>query len=186
MKRSLHLLTVTLLLSAAVWAATLAGVTLADTIDVGGHKLLLNGLALRKKFIFKVYVAGLYLPARQNSPGVILAADEPRVMVMHFLRSVEAKKINEAWLDGLQSNTPHAPAELKKQFALLTSWMENVNEGDQLQFKYTPQQGCEVLVKGRSKGTIPGKAFADALLGCWIGPDPGPGEGFKSNLLGVR
>lgn len=39
-------------------AASLAGVTLPDTEQVGGTKLVLNGLGLRTKFMVKVYVAG--------------------------------------------------------------------------------------------------------------------------------
>ena len=42
-------------------AASLAGVTLPDTAQVAGTTLVLNGLGLRKKFVVKVYVAGLYL-----------------------------------------------------------------------------------------------------------------------------
>jgi hypothetical protein len=33
------------------------------------------------------------------------------------------------------------------------------------------------------KGKIGDKAFSDAMLRTWIGPKPGPGEGFKKNLL---
>jgi len=38
-------------------------------------------------------------------------------------------------------------------------------------------------VKGKVKGTIPGKEFARALFACWIGDKP-PGKGFKAGLLG--
>ena len=30
------------------------------------------------------------------------------------------------------------------------------------------------------------KEFADALFKSWIGPKPGPGEGFKKNLMGMK
>ena len=42
---------------------------------------------------------------------------------------------------------------------------------------------CPVL-NGKTKGTLPGKAFADAVLATWIGPEPGPGEDFKKAMLG--
>jgi len=47
-------------LSPCTLAAELAGATLPDTLAVGGT-LKLNGLGLRKKAVFKVYVGGLYL-----------------------------------------------------------------------------------------------------------------------------
>ena len=37
---------------------------------------------------------------------------------------------------------------------------------------------------GKEKGTLAGKATADAILSTWIGPKPGPGGRFKRNILG--
>lgn len=165
-------------------AGTLAGVTMADQATIDGQSLALNGLALRSKAIFKVYVAGLYLPAKQADAAAILGADAPRQMVMHFLRDVGADKVNEGWSEGLAANTPGAGAEVKAGFDQLMKAMENVEEGDRLTFTYTPATGTTVNVKGKDKGTIAGKAFADALLACWLGPKPGPGEDFKQALLG--
>jgi hypothetical protein len=153
-------------------------------LKIGDQTLVLNGLALRKKVIFKVYVAGLYLPAKEQSGEKILAVDGLRCTVMHFLRSVEAGKINEAWFEGLQANTPNHSLELKKQFDTLATLMEDLKEGDKLVFTYQPGKGTEVKVKGIIKGVLGDKAFADALFSCWIGKKPGPGEDFKQGLLG--
>lgn len=174
-----------LLLSLAAVAATLASVTMPDTMDVDGQKMVLNGMALRKKVIFKVYVDGLYLPRKESSGEKILQADGLRVNVMHFLRKVEASRINEAWLDGLKDNTPNPSPELKNQFDTLCFWMEEMREGDKLMFTYRPGKGTEVSVKGKVKGTLESKAFSDALFACWMGPKPGPGESFKKGLLGI-
>ena len=155
-------------------------------MDVNGQQLVLNGMALRKKVIFKVYVAGLYLPAKEQSGEKILAADGPRCTVMHFLRGVSAKQVNEAWYDGLEANTPGYSAQLKQQFDALAALMEKLSDGDKLVFTYIPGAGTEVKVKGKVKGTLGDKAFADALFSCWIGKKPGPGEGFKKGLLGLK
>jgi hypothetical protein len=165
-------------------AGTLKGVTMPDSIQVEGKTLVLNGMALRKKVIFKVYVAGLYLPQKESSGEKILKADQERRCVMHWLRSVGTKKINGGWYDGLEANTPGYSPELKKQFDTMSGWMEDVKEGDLIVFTYIPEKGTEVSVKNKIKGTIEGKAFADALFACWIGPKPGPGKGFKEDLLG--
>lgn len=175
---------VLLAVAVPVLAGSLAGVTLPDTLKIGEQQLVLNGVALRTKLMIKVYVAGLYIPQKKADAAEILAEDSPRRMEMHFLRSVEAAKISEAWRDGLAGNTPAADAELKKQFETLCGFMEDMTEGSVLLLTYVPGKGTEVQVKGKSKGAIPGKAFADALLACWIGPKPGPGEKFKLGLLG--
>lgn len=164
-------------------AGSLAGITFPDGVKLGEKNLVLNGMALRTKLIFKVYVAGLYLSAKEGDPGTILAGDGSRRMVMHFLRKVESEKISEAWKDGLKANTPNAGSEVKQQFDQLSGWMEEMKEGDRLQLTYVPGEGTTVEVKGKVKGMIAGKLFADALLACWIGPQPGPGEDFKKALL---
>ncbi len=173
------------LFSVPIIAGTLAGVTLPDAMDLDGQQLLLNGMALRKKVVFKVYVAGLYLAAREKDGARVLADDGARCTVMHFLRGVSANQVNEAWYEGLEANTPGHSDELKKQFDELAALMEPLKSGDKLVFAYRPGVGTEVKVKGKVKGTLAGKAFADALFACWIGPKPGPGEKFKAGLLGL-
>ena len=160
------------------------GVSLPRRLDLEGHALILNGTATRKKFIVKVYVAGLYLPARESDAEKILGADEPRHLVMQFVHDVDKGKMCNAWNEALANNTPDASAELKVQFETLCGYMEDIKKGEQFAFTYLPGEGTRVQVKGAPKGTIEGKAFADALFKAWIGPKPGPGEGFKNQLLG--
>lgn len=165
---------------------TLNGVTMPATIDVDGHTLHLNGMALRKKFIIKVYVGGLYLSSASSNAEEILAADAPRRMVMHFISGHGTKsKMCGAWNDGLKDNTPGASAELKQQFTELCGMMQDIKNGEELKITYLPGTGTTITVAGTDKGTIGSKEFADAVLRCWIGPKPGPGEGFKKGVLGL-
>jgi hypothetical protein len=161
-----------------------ANVTMPTTVQVGEHHLVLNGMALRKKMMFKVYVASLYLPAKSNNADEILAADAPRYLVMSFVRSVDKGKLCEAWDEGLEKNSPEADQKVKDDFKQLCDWMEDIKSGEQMVFTYEPASGTSVGVRGAEKGTIAGKDFADALFRCWIGPKPAPGEGFKKDLLG--
>lgn len=164
----------------------IAGVTMPATVDAGGQSLVLNGAALRKKAVFKVYVAGLYLPAKSNDANAILAADAPRELRMQFVRDVGKDKMCEAWDESLKNNTPDADAQLQGEFKELCGWMQDLKKGDVMTFTYVPATGTTVNVAGTGKGTIAGKPFADALFKSWIGPKPGPGEGFKNHLLGGK
>ncbi len=166
-------------------AGKLKGVLMEDSIKVDGNVLLLNGMALRKKIIFKVYVAGMYLPKKEKSAEKILSSDTQRVVVMHFMRSVGAGKINGGWYDGLEANTPNYSKELKAKFDILAKYMEKMRKGKRIVFSYSPSKGTTVKVNGKEKGTIKGKDFADALFSCWIGKKPGPGKKFKRKLLGI-
>jgi len=167
-------------------ARTVAGITLPDNVTVAGKNLTLNGAALRKKAIFKVYVAALYVLTKSQSPEAILEEDEPRRMEMHFVRNVDKKKICEAWDDGLNDNTPTPSEDLKKEFADLCGLMDDIKDGQAMTFTYVPGNGTTVTVAGTEKGAVGGHDFANALLRCWIGPKPGPGQGFKKDLLGVK
>lgn len=162
------------------------GVTMPGTVDVAGHQLTLNGTALRKKVIVKVYIAGLYLPEKSQDANAILGGDTPRQLRMQFLRDVDKGKMCDAWDEALKNNTPDAGEQLKAQFAEVCGYMEDLKKGDVMVFTYVPGTGTTAEVKGSVKGPIAGKEFADALFKAWIGPKPGPGDGFKKNLLGLK
>jgi hypothetical protein len=167
-------------------ATTLAGVTFDDHATVNNQQLVLNGMGLRKKFIVKVYVGGLYLATKQNNAATVIATDTPRRQVFHFLYSVSKSQMAEAWEEGLEDNTPNASPEVKTAFKTLQSWMEDIPKGNKLVLTYVPGIGTTVEVNGKSKGTLGGKATADAILNTWIGPKPGPGADFKKAILGIK
>lgn len=173
-----------LCLSSPASGAKLGDVALPDTVTEGGAELKLSGMAMRTFTFFDVYAAGLYLAAPSTDPATILAADAPRAMTMHFLREVKAEKIASAWLEGLEANTPAADSSLRERFAKLGAMMETLDKGQTLECVYAPGKGTTIRVRGQVKGVIEGKDFSDALLACWIGPKPGPGEKFKTGILG--
>jgi len=131
-----------------------------------------------------VYVAGLYLTEKSSDPEAIFKNDSPRLMVMHFVYDVEAKKMNEAWYEGLEDNVDPVTPELKAKFDQLASMMADIKDGQAMGFTYDPAKGTTIMVNNAVKGVIPGKDFADAILATWIGPKPGPGKSFKKALLG--
>ena len=183
--RTFGTLLLSLALAAPAGAATVSGVNLPDKAEVKGQSLVLNGAGLRKKFVVKVYVGGLYLPQKEKSAQKILSGDTPYRMVLHFLYGVSKDQMCEAWDEGLTGNTPNASAEIKKGFSTLCSWMEPIDKGNQIVMTYVPGEGTHVQVNGKEKGTVPGAATADAILATWIGPDPAPGEDFKKAVLGA-
>jgi len=178
------LLSLMLLVPIAASAVELGGVNMEDKTVVNGQTLVLNGAGLRKKFFIKVYVGGLYLPAKMSNPASILASDTPRRMVMHFVYSVSKDQMCEAWQEGLDANTPNSSAEVKGGFKTLCSLMDAIPKGNRLVITYVPGTGTVVEVNGKVKGTIPGKATADAIVATWIGPKPAMGDDFKNAVLG--
>ena len=172
-------------LAAPAGARTLAGVTLPDSALADGGRLVLNGSAAYRILGFKVLVAGLYLPAKEDDARLILASDRPRRYVSHFVRDVSAKKIRKAWGKALLENTPSASEEVRREFRILYGWVPDMKAGQEIVFSYRPGFGSVVEIGGRVAGKLAGKAVADAYFAMALGPKPACGQAFKRKLLGL-
>ena len=177
----------TLALLAATSAALaapgpIAGVTMPDTITIEGKSLKLNGMGLRTKVVFKVYVAGLYLEAPSKDAAAVLAADQVRSIRLAVLRSLKGSQVMEAIEEGFEKNSKAQIAALKPRLDQLGKMVPNVEKGDDIVMTYVPGKGTVVSVKGGEKGVIEGKDFADALFSVWLGANPVQ-EDLKKELL---
>ena len=165
------------------FGGTLAGVTLPDTVQAGGKTLILNGLGLRKKYMVKVYVAGLYLEQKSSDPVAILKADTPKRIVMHFVRGVTKNQIVDGFNESFEDNTPDAKQTMKGEIDQFLGAMDLVHDGDEILLTYLPGTGTTVAVGGKEKLTISAPAFAAVLFSVWLGPKP-PSQEMKEGLLG--
>jgi hypothetical protein len=164
-------------------AASLAGVTLPDTAQVGNTTLVLNGLGLRTKYMVKVYVAGLYLPQKSSDAIAIINADAPKRIVMHFLHGASKKQMSDAFDESFSDNTPDLRKTMQADIDRLFGALEPVKEGDQMVFTYVPGTGTTLAINGNDKMTIAGPAFGRMLFSVWLGPKP-PNAGLKKGILG--
>ena len=190
MLRALLVGVMTVVFSLPLVAGTLEGVTLPDTVSVNGVTLHLNGMGVRIKSVafikVKVYVAGLYLATPSKNPAAILAADEPRQLVMHFLyKEVEAAKLVEAWREGFANNSAAALPALKARLDKFCALWPAMKSGETATLTYIPGQGTKVTIKGKDVGIIEGKDFADAIFAVCLGPKP-PNPELKQGLLGEK
>ena len=164
-------------MSAHAQGVELEGVKLEPTAQVGGTALQLNGAGLRTRAIFKVYVAGLYVPQKSADASALLAQKGPRRISITMLRSVDADSFSGALNDGLRANHTEAQvAALKPQIDTLNANLKAVGEakkGDVIHFEYLPESGTRVTVNGQARGTaIPGEDFFTAVMRVWIGDKP--------------
>jgi hypothetical protein len=164
-------------------AATLAGVTMPDTVQVGGKTLVLNGLGLRTKFMVKVYVGGLYLEQKSADSAAILKSDSAKQMVLHFVHSASKGQMSDAFSEGFDNNAPDARKTMKADIDRFLAALEPVKEGDQMVFTYVPGTGTTFSINNQDKLTIAGSAFAPALFAVWLGPKP-PTADLKKGILG--
>jgi len=163
--------------TAAAQPVQVEGVKLEPTVQLGTATLLLNGAGVRTRAIFKVYVAGLYVPAKAGDAATLLAQKGSRRIALTMLRSVDADSFAEALNGGLRDN--HSEAQLagfKAQIESLNANLKAVGEakkGDVIHIEYLPESGTRVTVNGQPRGTsIPGEDFFAAVLRIWLGDKP--------------
>lgn len=166
-------------------AREMEGVDFAEQIESGGTKLVLNGTGLRNKrkfgMNFKVYVAGLYLPAKSDKAPEIIASDEPKLMRMVFLRSIDADTLIEGYDDSYAKNCKPNCESAKTDFEAFKKLLPNVK--DKSEFRVQITKDVIAVDFNGTKGTITSKPFSKILLSMFIGEEP-PTEDLKRGLLG--
>jgi chalcone isomerase-like protein len=170
-------------LALPAFAKEIAGVTLPETTTVDGKTLKLNGTGLRKKMVFKVYVAGLYLETPSKDAATVVSSDQVKRMQLSVLRSLSSQQVGEAIREGFEKNSSSNMAALKARLEKLEAMIPNVEKGDQILLTYVPGKGTVVSAKNVEKGVIEGKDFADALFSVWLGGNPVQTD-LKAALLG--
>src|SRR5262245_8730126 len=119
-------------------AKELAGVSLPETANVEGRTLHLNGMGVRTKFFFKVYVAGLYLEKPARSGDLAATSEQAKRMELRMLRDVERAKITEAIGEGFQKNSRAQLPSLKARLDRFSAMIPNLRAGDRVVFTYLP------------------------------------------------
>jgi hypothetical protein len=164
------------------------GVKLEPTVQVGPTTLQLNGAGVRTRAIFRVYVAGLYVPQRVDDAAALLAQKGARRVTITMLRSVDAESFAGALNDGLRNN--HTEGQLtgkKSRIDALNANLKGLGEarrGDVIHFEFVPDEGTRVTVNGQVRGTlIPGEDFFTAVLRIWLGDKP-VDSNLKKGLVG--
>ncbi len=171
------------LLAVPALAGELHGVKMPDTATVDGKTLKLNGMGVRMKFVFQVYIGGLYLETPSKEPGKILAADEARRVDMHFMRDVDRKAMVEALVNSITANTSDKGAAVKDRMDKLMEAFQDIKKGQVVSVIYSPGKGTRIEGGKAMNYTAEGKDFADAIFAAWLGKNPAD-EGLKKGMLG--
>lgn len=175
-----------LLISLALWAAaalpqanaaSLEGLRFEDAVKVANRELQLNGLGVRAVFVFKAYVAGLYLGNKTSVSQEVLHQPGPKRIQMRMLMEIGAPDIKKALVDGMQKNVSEAQwAAMQDRVAQFTRTIESIGvakPGDTINLDYVPERGLMLAVNDVTKGgAISGSDFYNALLEIFVGDNP--------------
>jgi hypothetical protein len=143
--------------------------------------LLGGGLRVKKMlFTFKAYAIGFYVSdaaiagplaaykGKTTSPEFYKAlqtGDFKREVVLKFMRDLSQSRIQE----GMRESLAGAEPKVLDQFI---SYFPEVKEGQECVLRWLPGGTVEAVMAGQAKPPIVDKAFAERLMGLYVGPTP--------------
>jgi hypothetical protein len=172
----------------ALAAVDVAGVKFAETANVGGQELKLNGAGVRTKVVFKVYALGFYLQEQKSTVQEVLNAAGPRRIQIVSLRDLTSDEFGAAFMAGLHANTTSDERTRflpqTKAFGEMFGAIPGLKKGDVLIVDWLPGVGTQCMLNGKKIGeVVPDLGFYNAIMKIWIGDKP-VDSSLKPKLLG--
>lgn len=177
-------------LSAGIQAAPveMAGVKLADPVEVAGTKLQLNGAGVRYKAVFKVYLAALYLDKKASTPDEVYGVPGAKRMSITLLREIDSNELGKSFTKAFEDNAPKTemsrliPGLVK--MGQVFSDQKKMAAGESFTIDWIPGTGTVISVKGKPQGEpIREVEFFNAMMRIWLGAKPADWK-LKDELLG--
>ncbi len=151
------------------------------TLGYGGRSwnLKLLGSGLRKKMVFKVYVAVLYADSTavlgDDPAQAVCQQDIARRMVIVVKRDLDASRIADAIARGFIENVWKSPPdsslaeELERYIAFFGG---ELKEGQRLDVTYLPGHGMFTSVSGEPRPLVTEPRLAHGIWSIWLGKTP--------------
>src|SRR5438552_2714684 len=146
-----------LLLACSAQAGELEGVQLDDRVQVDGQALELNGMAVRTRLYFKVYVAGLYLPQKVSSAQTAIEGQGAKRIVLVMMRDATADQFCDSIEVGMVANNSEADVDLVRPqaealFAKIRA-VGTARTGMRIVLDYSPSAAATTLfIDGAAQG----------------------------------
>jgi hypothetical protein len=146
------------------------------TTDKGASTMVLTGLAVRKKFFFKVYGVAHYMqdPPAGSPPDVlqgVMVDGKAKQLTLDFARDVDSEKIRDAYADGFKENA--SKEELAQIQPLIDQFLgyfgSGVKENQVFVLRWLPGGVIATTVAGEEKPKITSVTFARVLWSFWLG-----------------
>jgi len=152
--------------------------------------LAATGSGVRKKLVFKVYTAALYVdalaPLGTVPVNTIASANIARRMVMVFLRDVDGNRLKEGMRESFENTIYKGrkpDSELATELDPFFSWMDaGIKEGQTIELTYLPDEGLYTTVAGVMHPAITRPDIARSIWLNWVGLEPISGE-LKKDLV---
>ncbi len=167
---------------------TVAGYHLKDTIKYSNKTLRLNGYAVRTATIFaiKVYIGAFYTEKPLRSYRAVVDDKNPKVIFMHFLRSVSHSQFRDAFIDDFKYSNPQGVEKTWYVKKFMELFKNSIKSGEDISIVLLPERQCVVvLIDGRKVGKVRSGALIRAIERVFVGPRPAKGY-LKKGFLGLK
>lgn len=171
-------------------ALTYEGLSFSESLPLGGHTLVLNGVGKRQVAWLKAYAAALYLPHKADSAEAAVAGGGAKRVELRILldKTVDTQEFVKAIHNGIGRNCGEAEqaavAERVKTFNGYVGSIGTVRKGDVLQIDFIPGQGTVLTANGKVYGSpVPGADFYGAFLKVFLGEMP-TDKRLRAGMLG--
>lgn len=162
----------------------------AEQLVLAEQRLQLNGSGTRRKAVFQIYTAALYLGQPARSLQQVVEQDGPKRLLVQMLRDIDANELGKLFTQGIERNTQ------REQFARLVPGILHISElfarqkrlkkGDSFSLDWVPATGLSIRINDQLPAPpINDPEFFAALLSIWLGPQPADGQ-LKAALLGTN
>lgn len=142
------------------------------------HALSITGVAVRKKFVFKVYGMAHYI---ENPPAgstnellkAMVVDGKAKQITMDFAREVTVEQIRGAYGDGFKENASAGElASLQPSIDTFLGYFDApVKENDTFILRWFPGGRIVPVIAGKEKPAIVNQRFAEVLWTIWFGED---------------
>ncbi|MCI0465123.1 MAG: chalcone isomerase family protein [Gemmataceae bacterium] len=161
--------------------------TLESQIADKPVKLVLTGVAMRKKVIINVYAIGSYVRtgAAVQTAEELAMADTAKQLHLVMEREVDSKDMAAAFQEAVRRNYP-AP-EFAHELNTLAEFIQatTVKKGDHVWLTHLPGVGLHVRLAGKTEILIKNVRFANAVWEIYLGKNnlgPAIKQGLTSRL----
>ncbi len=141
----------------------IAGVRFPTEKVVAGKTVHLNGVALRKAYIFvKVFAGAFYLEHPTHNAREAIESEQVKHFVLHYLTDkATAVKLQKGFVEAMEkANPPELVEKHRDLIRRFASWLDrDMKPGATSVSTYVPGKGLTFWLMGEKKGTITDTEF---------------------------
>jgi len=163
----------------------IAGVSVGNSVSLGGRDFSLKGAGIRKKLILKLYVGSLYTDRDINDESDILKGPASSVIRLDIISDlITSELMQETVQEGFDKAMGGDTSSLQPQIdRFIGVFSEEIEKGDQFTFVSIPGGGVTAWKGDRELTEVNDDRFREVLFSIWLGDEPADRK-LKKAMLG--